>query len=85
MRERWRLVGGQLTNRGDRGFDRTDDRLDAAVLALAEAEALTALDADGASVAVDIAESQLGELGLEASGWRTAFALALDRVPSATA
>jgi hypothetical protein len=56
----------------------TDDRLDAAVLALAEAEARTALGAEGVSAAVDAAAGLWRDLGLDARGWRTAVALTLD-------
>jgi tetratricopeptide (TPR) repeat protein len=55
----------------------TDDRLDVAVLALAEAEALKAMGAERAVAADEAADGLWRELGERPSGWRTAIALTL--------
>jgi hypothetical protein len=55
----------------------TDDRLDVAVVALAEAEALKAMGAAQAAAAGEVADGLWRDLGEQPSGWRTAVALTL--------
>jgi hypothetical protein len=58
--------------------DPTDDHLDQAMVALARSEALTALGAvDEADAARDASAELWAGLGVEPTGWRTAFALSL--------
>ncbi|MDQ3147137.1 MAG: hypothetical protein M3R01_09455, partial [Actinomycetota bacterium] len=54
----------------------TDDRLTPAVVSLARARVLEALGSDTARSDLAAAESALAALGLDASGWDTAFRLA---------
>jgi hypothetical protein len=62
--------------------DATDDVVARAVMHLAHASVLSTLGQDGAMAACDAAEQRLGELGLDAPGWRTVMRLALDPSPA---
>ena len=63
-------------------MEATDDIVARAVLHLAHASVLSVLGQDEAGVAGDAAERRLGELGLDAPGWRTVMRLALDASPA---
>jgi class 3 adenylate cyclase/predicted ATPase len=65
-------------------IDETEDRCAQAVVRLAEALALDALELPTADWALEEAERRLDELEITASGWRTAFALVLtaDKAPA---
>jgi class 3 adenylate cyclase/tetratricopeptide (TPR) repeat protein len=65
-------------------IDETEDRCAQAVVRLAEALALDSLGLPTAEWALDEAERRLDELEINASGWRTAFMLALaaDKAPA---
>jgi class 3 adenylate cyclase/tetratricopeptide (TPR) repeat protein len=62
--------------------ERTDDVVARAVMRLAHASVLSELGRDDATAASDAAELRLGELGLDAPGWRTVMRLALDSSPA---
>ncbi len=62
--------------------DGTDDVVARAVMQLAFASVLLELGRDDATAARDAAELSLGELGLDATGWRTVMRLALDSSPA---
>jgi class 3 adenylate cyclase/tetratricopeptide (TPR) repeat protein len=58
-------------------LDATEDRVSRAVARLAEAMALDALGLSSADLAMQATERMLAELGIDARGWRTAFATIL--------
>jgi class 3 adenylate cyclase/tetratricopeptide (TPR) repeat protein len=61
--------------------DGTGDRLFQAVVRIAEATALAALGDPGAAAAEADAQARLGRIGIEAAGWRGAFAAAAGTTP----
>ncbi len=64
-------------------LDATEDRVIRALVRLAEALALDALDLSSAELALQATEQMLAELGIDAHGWRSVFAAALARRPAA--
>jgi hypothetical protein len=62
--------------------DATDDVVIQAVLRLAQGAVLSRLGAPDASTACDAAEFRLGELGLDAPGWRNVMRAALAADPA---
>jgi class 3 adenylate cyclase/tetratricopeptide (TPR) repeat protein len=86
-------VGLALTGTGDPAgadelaqardaVDRTEDVVAQAILRLAHASALSSLGAPEAGAACDAAEQRLGELGVDAPGWRVVTDLALTPRPA---
>ena len=63
--------------------DATGDRLFQAVVRIADAAALRALDDPAAEAAEADADARLARLGIDANGWRCAFAHAAGLLPTA--
>ena len=65
-----------------RRIDATGDRLFQAVVRIADAAALRTLDDPGAEAAEADADARLARLGIDANGWRCAFAHAAGLTPA---
>jgi hypothetical protein len=68
-------ASAQWLDRARTRVDDTGDRLFQAVVRVADAVALRALDDPAADAAQADADARLTRLGIEANGWRCAFAL----------